>query len=153
MSQEHQDFQDSHFVNNEWDGVSERRTKIRVEEKPTHPHDGSGHERFITRDEFEKRLASQKHAVVEIINTRFTVFEDKVLERLDKIDSTLKSGFVNGNPDEHRRDHELRIKIDNERRELYKVIREKIISSSVWGMLVLIALASWEYIKMKAHTP
>lgn len=151
MTQEQKDFQDSKLLNTEWDGISERRTKIRNIDRVVAA--GDGHDRFITREEFEKRMASYKHATVEIINTRFISFEDKVLSRLDTIDKTLKSGFVDGNPEEHRRDHELRIKIDNEKHELYKTVREKIITSSVWGMLVLIGLAAWEYIKLKANTP
>lgn len=119
-----------------WDGHTDRRTQKR-------PNDDEP----LTTGEFEKRIAGFGHYTAETINTRFAVFEEKILERIEDLDKTLKSGFPGGDPDNHRRDHETRIRLENEKAELYKSIREKVITSGVWGMFVLLAMAIWEYIK------
>ena len=122
-----------------WDGI-ERRTV---------PRDGD--DDVLTKGEFEKRLAAFRHSTSEAINTRFAILEEKILEKLEALDETLKSGFPHGDPVEHRKDHETKIKLDNERAALYKTIREKVITSAVWGMLAMIGLAVWEYIKANVH--
>lgn len=101
----------------------------------------------LTKGEFEKRIAGFRHYTAEAINTRFALFEEKLLSRIEELDKTLKSGFPDGDPDNHRRDHETRIRLENEKAELYKSVREKVIASGVWGMCVLLAMAIWEYIK------
>lgn len=124
--------------NDGWDGIDRRKM----------PRDGS---EPLTKAEFEKRLSLFKHQTAEAINTRFALLEEKIIEKLNDLDKTLKSGFPNGDPVEHRKDHETKIKLDNERANLYKQIREKLITSAVWGMIVMIALAVWEYIKQNVH--
>ena len=118
-----------------WDGT-DRRTNVR-------PHDDEP----LTRGEFEKRIAGFRHYTAEAINNRFAMFEEKLLSRIEELDATLKSGFPNGDPDIHRKDHETKIRLDNEKAELYKSVREKVITSGVWGMFVLLAMAIWEYLK------
>lgn len=118
-----------------WDG-KERRVEKR-------PHDDEP----LTRGEFEKRIAGFRHYTAEAINTRFAIFEEKLIEKIEELDNTLKSGFPEGDPDLHRKEHETKLRLDNERAELYKSVREKIITSGVWGMFVLLAMAIWEYLK------
>ena len=92
-----------------WDGHTDRRTQKR-------PNDDEP----LTTGEFEKRIAGFGHYTAETINTRFAVFEEKILERIEDLDKTLKSGFPDGDLAEHRRDHEIQIKFENERATLYK---------------------------------
>ena len=120
---------------NHWDGIDRRQIQR------------EGDNDILTKGEFERRLQAFRHSTAEAINTRFSLLEEKILEKLEELDKTLKSGFPHGDPIEHRKDHETKIKLDNEKAALYKTIREKVISSAVWGMLVLIGLAIWEYIK------
>lgn len=119
-----------------WDGVQDRRSVPRSNDNEP-----------LIKGEFEKRIAGFRHYTAEAINTRFALFEEKLLSRIEELDKTLKSGFPDGDPDNHRRDHETRIRLENEKAELYKQVRQKVITSSVWGMFVLIALAIWEYVK------
>lgn len=121
-----------------WDGMTDRRQEKRANDNEP-----------LTKGEFEKRIAGFRHYTAEAINTRFALFEEKLLSRIEELDKTLKSGFPDGDPDNHRRDHETRIRLENEKAELYKSIREKVIASGVWGMCVLLAMAIWEYIKLE----
>lgn len=118
-----------------WNGVDRRSDKRPDDDEP------------LTRGEFEKRIAGFRHYTAEAINTRFATFEEKLLSRIEELDATLKSGFPDGDPDLHRKDHETKIRLDNEKAELYKSVREKVITSGVWGMFVLLAMAIWEYLK------
>jgi hypothetical protein len=91
-----------------WDGLDRRQSKRENDDEP------------LTKGEFEKRIASFRHYTAETINTRFAIFEEKLLERIEELDKTLKSGFPDGDPDLHRKDHETRIRLDHEKAELYK---------------------------------
>ncbi len=103
---------------------------------------------ILTKREFEERLAAFRLATADAINSRFELLEKRIIEKLEELNKTLLSGFPNGDPVEHRKDHETSIKLDNDKKELYKNIREKVITSAVWGMVVMIGLAVWEYIKV-----
>lgn len=118
----------------QWNGKERRQ-------EPRREHDS------LTKQEFEKRLAIFRHSTTEQINTRFIVLEEKIISKLSEIDKTLKSGFPNGDPVEHRRDHETEIKMKLAKEELFKSVREKVITSGVWGIILLICFAVWEYIK------
>lgn len=118
-----------------WDGLDRRQTPRENDDEP------------LTKGEFEKRISSFRHYTAEAINTRFALFEEKILERIDELDRQMKAGFPDGDPDLHRKDHETRIRLDNEKAELYKSVREKVITSGIWGAFVLILMALWEYAK------
>lgn len=101
----------------------------------------------VTRIEFEERLIAFRNSTVESVNTRFQLLGDQILTKLDDLDRSIKNGFPNGDQAEHRREHERQIKIAEDRQELYRQVREKVITSGIWGFLVLLGLASWEFIK------
>lgn len=92
-----------------WDGVQDRRSVPRSNDNEP-----------LIKGEFEKRIAGFRHYTAEAINTRFALFEEKLLSRIEELDKTLKSGFPDGDPGNHRRDHETRIRLENEKAELYK---------------------------------
>jgi hypothetical protein len=98
-------------VPKQWDGIDRRSM-------PREPRERD--DDLLTKGEFEKRLSAFRHSTAEAINTRFSLLEEKIIEKLDELDKTLKSGFPHGNPDEHRRDHETEIKLKNEKAALYK---------------------------------
>lgn len=102
---------------------------------------------ILTKREFEERLSAFRSSTADAINTRFELLEKRIIEKLEELNKTLLSGFPNSDPVEHRKDHETNIKLDNEKNELYKNVREKVITSAVWGMVVMISLALWEYLK------
>ena len=102
---------------------------------------------ILTKREFEERLSAFRLSTADAINTRFELLEKRIIEKLEELNKTLLSGFPNDDPVEHRKDHETNIKLDNEKNELYKNVREKVITSAVWGMVVMISLALWEYLK------
>ena len=90
-----------------WDGKTDRRQEKRANDDEP-----------LTKGEFERRIAGFRHYTAEAINTRFALFEEKLLSRIEELDKTLKSGFPEGDPDNHRRDHETRIRLENEKAEL-----------------------------------
>lgn len=136
-----------------------KTTQISPDELSTDVYWDGGDRRQVNRDggelltkaEFEKILTTFRQSTAEPINNRFSILEEKIIDMLDNLDKTLKSGFPDGDLAEHRRDHEIKIKFENERATLYKQIREKVITSAVWGMFGMIALAVWEYIKQSVH--
>ena len=73
--------------------------------------------------------------------------------RFDQLEKLIKSGFPHGDPDAHRRVHETFISEAAERAALKKSIIEKIVTGGVWSVIVLVALAVWEYLKTGVHKP
>ena len=67
--------------------------------------------------------------------------------RFDEQNKALKSAFPDGDLDGHRRAHETVIAAAADRSTLWKAVREKTISGSIWAGIVLLAAALWEYIK------
>jgi hypothetical protein len=117
------------------DNTNDQRIRIRPADQP------------ITKGEFEERLTMLRNDTIDGVNIRFELLGSQILSKLDDLDTSIKNGFPDGDAAEHRRAHERTIEIEKERAELYKSIKEKIITSVVWGLLVLLGLASWEFIK------
>lgn len=116
-------------------GPPDRRNRSRDDSEP------------VTRGELEEKFTYFRNSTIENVNARFQLLGDQILTKLDTLDNSIKSGFPGGDAAEHRKAHERQIKIEEERAELFKSIREKIITSGIWGLLVLLGLASWEFIK------
>lgn len=66
--------------------------------------------------------------------------------QFDDLKKHIDSGFPNGDPGRHREVHEGYIKEAQDRRELWKSVREKTISSAVWAGLMLVAAAVYNYL-------
>lgn len=68
-------------------------------------------------------------------------------ERLEDRVDRIESGFVNRDPEGHRRYHETVIEDLEERRRLRKAVQEKTISGLVWAAMLAIGSACWAYLK------
>lgn len=90
------------------------------------------------------RLRLDEHAKTET---------DQINARFDKLEALLKSGFPGGDPEEHRRYHDEVIDFMRERRDLWKAIREKTITTLVWSGLLALGSAIYHYIKAKLGAP
>jgi hypothetical protein len=67
--------------------------------------------------------------------------------RMDAVEQWQRDAVPNADPHGHRRYHELMIEDISARKALRKTIVEKSVAGLVWGTLVFIAVASWNYIK------
>ena len=78
-------------------------------------------------------------------------FQQHMDERFDALEKLIKSGFPDGNLEEHRRAHERRIKEAKEKEELGLAVKKSLYSSGVWLAIltVLAALASYFGIEVR----
>ena len=78
-------------------------------------------------------------------------FQQHMDERFDALEKLIKSGFPDGNPEEHRRIHERRIKEAREREEVRLAVKKSLYSSGIWlALLTLVAaLASYFGIEVR----
>ena len=78
-------------------------------------------------------------------------FQQHMDERFDALEKLIKSGFPDGNPEEHRRIHERRIKEAKEREEVRLAVKKSLYSSGIWLAILtlLAALASYFGIEVR----
>ena len=78
-------------------------------------------------------------------------FQQHMDERFDALEKLIKSGFPDGNPEEHRKVHERRIKEAREREEVKLAVKKSLYSSGIWlAILTLVAaLASYLGIEVR----
>lgn len=78
-------------------------------------------------------------------------FQQHMDERFDALEKLIKSGFPDGNPEEHRKVHEARIKEAKDRAEVRLAVKKSLYSSGIWAaiLFVLAALASYIGIEVK----
>lgn len=111
-----------------WDGVEKRRTgPMTLRELEEH-----------IDQRIKYRLA--QHAEDE---------SRQVAARFDEIKRLLASAFPGGDPDEHRRYHDDVMAFIQERRALWRAVREKTLTALIWAALVGGGMAVWQYIKTK----
>lgn len=103
-------------------------------------------------------------SLVQVI-TELRDGQREILDRLDDMDERhtvseeairqLNKAFPGGDTEGHRRYHETMIAMLEERRRLRIAIQEKTISGLVWGGMVLVALAMWQFViaKVKGIAP
>ena len=72
-------------------------------------------------------------------------------ERFDALEKLIKSGFPDGNPEEHRKVHERHIKDAKEREEVRLAVKKSLYSSGIWLAILtlLAALASYFGIEVR----
>ena len=72
-------------------------------------------------------------------------------DRFDALEKLIKSGFPDGDPEEHRKVHEARIKEAKDRAEVRLAVKKSLYSSGIWAaiLFVLAALASYIGIEVK----
>ena len=78
-------------------------------------------------------------------------FQQHMDERFDALEKLIKSGFPNGDPEEHRKVHERHIKEAKEKEEVRLAVKKSLYSSGIWAaiLFVLAALASYMGIEVK----
>ena len=72
-------------------------------------------------------------------------------DRFDALEKLIKSGFPDGNPEEHRKVHERHIKDAKEREEVRLAVKKSLYSSGIWLAILtlLAALASYFGIEVR----
>ena len=78
-------------------------------------------------------------------------FQQHMDERFDALEKLIKSGFPDGNPEEHRKVHERRIKEAREKEEVRLAVKKSLYSSGIWLAILtgLAALASYFGIEVR----
>ena len=92
----------------------------------------------------ERRKNAVTHEHIQSYQAALRQHFDK---RFDELEKMLRSAFPDGDLDGHRRAHQTVIAAAADRATLWKSVREKTISGSIWAGIVLLAAALWEYIK------
>lgn len=92
----------------------------------------------------ERRRNAVTHEHIQAYQAALRQHFDK---RFDELEKMLRSAFPDGDLDGHRRAHQTVIAAAADRATLWKSVREKTISGSIWAGIVLLAAALWEYIK------
>ena len=72
-------------------------------------------------------------------------------ERFDALEKLIKSGFPEGDPEEHRKVHEGYIKEAKEKEEVKLAVKKSLYSSGIWLAIltILAALASYFGIEVR----
>ena len=72
-------------------------------------------------------------------------------DRFDVLEKLIKSGFPDGNPEEHRKVHERHIKEAKEKEEVKLAVKKSLYSSGIWLAILtlLAALASYFGIEVR----
>jgi len=98
-------------------------------------------------------LAMLAH-VERLIETRITQHEDAnggtlegIYNKLDSLEKLVREGFPQGDPAAHRRVHERYIEEAQEKRAMIMGAKQKVFEMSVWGALVVLSLALFDYFK------
>ena len=71
----------------------------------------------------------------------------RILEKLDVLERDMKSAFVGGDYDGHKRAHDQFIADLQTRRELKRAVLEQVVKGSVWAGLIFIGTAMWQAVK------
>ena len=101
----------------------------------------------------ERRKVPHEHidtfqaAIRQHFDMRLAEIKEHFDGRLDAQEKMLRSAFPDGDLDGHRRAHETVIASAADMATLWKSVREKTISGSIWAGIVLLAAALWEYVK------
>lgn len=65
----------------------------------------------------------------------------------NRIDEKMAEAFVNGDPVQHKAEHQELINAAMERKALWKSVREKVLSGGIWAAILFLGTAGWEWIK------
>ena len=72
-------------------------------------------------------------------------------ERFDALEKLIKSGFPDGNPEEHRKAHERRIKEAKEKEEVKLAVKKSLYSSGIWLALLTLVAALASYLGIEVR--
>lgn len=111
------------------------------------------------QDDFERRrtppytLRELEEHIDERIRLRLREHAEEDSRALDKRFDELKrlliSAFPGGDPERHRQYHDEVMQYLQERREVFKSVKEKTITALLWAVLVGIGTAVWHTVKAK----
>lgn len=117
-----------------WDGQERRQTTLTLRE---------------IRDEIESHIASK----LEIHALQEKRDKDEIMAELRALRALLVSAFPGDDPAGHRRHHEESIEFYKDMKMLALEVRNHTIKGVVWGGLILVCLAVWQFVKAKVGTP
>ena len=72
-------------------------------------------------------------------------------ERFDALEKLIKSGFPDGDPEEHRKVHEGYIKEAKEREEVRLAVKKSLYSSGTWLALLTLVAALASYLGIEVR--
>jgi hypothetical protein len=75
----------------------------------------------------------------------------EIHQRFDNLEKLIKAGFPHGDPDSHRRVHEQYIVEATEREKMLKGAKQKVFEMTLWGALVIMVTAVWEYFRVHVN--
>ena len=78
-------------------------------------------------------------------------FQQHMDERFDALEKLIKSGFPDGNPEEHRKAHEQRIKEAKEKEEVRLAVKKSLYSSGIWLALLTLVAALASYLGIEVR--
>ena len=105
---------------------------------------------------WQEMRATHGDALVNLL-TEIRDSQCAMKKRIDGMEQNMKEhinmAFAGGDPDGHRRAHELMILAMEERRRLRVAIQEKTISGLIWAAVLWLALAAWSQVKIALGLP
>lgn len=101
---------------------------------------------MITERELRETIDDRINAALDDQDVRNREYFD---ERMDEMKAMMKSAFVEGDPVEHRKYHELLVKHITARTKLIEDVRNKTFAGLVWLGLLWFGTALVEYAKAR----
>ena len=121
-----------------WDGVTERRSRVRPPPPPPPPVlDDNDH---LTVGILREMLAEGRKETMHHVDVK-----------LSELRHLIEDGFPNGDTRAHREVHERYIREAADRAALWKSIREKLVTSAVYAVALLVAGALWQHVVTLIH--
>ena len=101
----------------------------------------------------DEALSGRDHeyTLQEVTDPKVEQLLRRILARLEEMERNMKTAFVGGDYDGHRRAHEQFIADLQARRELRRAVIDQVVKGSVWALLVVVATALWQYLKVKVQ--
>ena len=78
-------------------------------------------------------------------------FQQHMDERFDALEKLIKSGFPDGDPEEHRKVHEGYIKEAKEKEEVKLAVKKSLYSSGIWLALLTLVAALASYLGIEVR--
>jgi len=105
---------------------------------------------------WQEMMAPHGDALVNLL-TEIRDSQCAMKKRIDGMEQSMKEhinlAFAGGDPEGHRRAHEIMIQTMEEKRRLRVAIQEKTISGLIWAAVLWLALAAWSQIKIALGLP
>jgi len=83
-------------------------------------------------------IASRQTEVLSRVDSNERKFETHLLEERERIDRILSDAFPNGDPNGHRKAHEIMIQSETERAKFYSDLRNELFRRGIFWILALV---------------